>query len=142
MVLKNRAWINVGSVVPPPPPGGGCTYTIGYWKNHPDDWPLEQVAIGGVMYSKADAIKKILKARPRGDATIILARQLLAALLNEAAGADTREVLVAMAQADAWLVAHPLGSDPGGDSRCLALELAKLLDDFNNGRIGPGHCED
>ncbi|GAF95082.1 unnamed protein product, partial [marine sediment metagenome] len=33
-----------------------CTYTMGYWKNHPDAWPMGSITIGGVSYDKAVAI--------------------------------------------------------------------------------------
>ena len=31
-------------------PGTG---TPGYWKNHPDAWPVDSITVGGVSYSKA-----------------------------------------------------------------------------------------
>ena len=37
----------------PPPPGTG---TPGYWKNHPDAWPVAVITIGGETYTKGDAI--------------------------------------------------------------------------------------
>jgi hypothetical protein len=35
------------------PPGTG---TPGYWKNHPEAWPVQTVTVGGVSYTKAQAI--------------------------------------------------------------------------------------
>jgi hypothetical protein len=34
-------------------PGTG---TPGYWKNHPDAWPVSSITVGGVAYTKAQAI--------------------------------------------------------------------------------------
>ena len=39
-------------------PGTG---TPGYWKNHPDAWPVPSITIGGVTYLKADAITALSK---------------------------------------------------------------------------------
>ncbi|NQT87564.1 hypothetical protein HQ560_12415 [bacterium] len=124
-----------------PPPGGGCTYTQGFWKNHPDDWSLAELPLGGVVYTKAEALG-LLKTPPKGDATIILAHQLIAAKLNVASGADDAAVSAAILLADAWLEIHPVGDDPQGPSRDAGIDLASLLDEYNNGLIGPGHCDD
>jgi hypothetical protein len=35
-----------------------------------------------------------------------------------------------------------VGSNPRGPSRDAGIDLAGLLDDYNNGIIGPGHCDD
>jgi hypothetical protein len=34
-------------------PGTG---TPGYWKNHPDAWPVTQITVGGIVYTKVQAI--------------------------------------------------------------------------------------
>ena len=36
-----------------PNPGTG---TPGYWKNHPEAWPVATITVGGVTYTKAQAI--------------------------------------------------------------------------------------
>ena len=136
-VLRNRACI--GSPPSAPEPGKGCTHTIGYWKNHPQKWPVNTITIGGRTYTKCKALA-ILKKAPKGDATIILARQLIAAKLNIAAGADPTAVESVIAQADEWLAIHPIGSRPDGDSRQAGIDLAEILDDYNSGIIGPGPC--
>ncbi len=117
-----------------------CTLTQGFWKNHPEAWPVEAITIGGVTYTKTEAIA-ILSTPPKGgDATYILAHQLIAAELNVLNGADGSVVAATLADADAWLTAHPLGSAPKGADRQAGIALAEVLDDYNNGLIGPGHC--
>lgn len=116
-----------------------CTYTLGYWKNHPQAWPVESLVIGGQTYTHTQLIA-ILKKSPRGDATYILARQLIAAKLNIAQGADDSAVADVITEADAWLAEHPLGSKPRNPEREEGIAYAAILDDYNNGRIGPGHC--
>jgi len=118
-----------------------CTYTQGYWKNHPEAWPIEEITIGDVTYTQADAIA-ILKTAPRGgDATRILARQLIPAKLNVLQGADPSAVETTITDADTWLIAYPLGSDPSNPNRKEGIALSGVLDDYNNGITGPGHCD-
>ncbi|MBI4514453.1 MAG: hypothetical protein HY699_01375 [Deltaproteobacteria bacterium] len=122
-------------------PDHGCTYTVGYWKNHPEAWPVDSITIGGVAYTKAEAIF-ILQTPTGGDATYILAHQLIAAKLNVLNGANGAAVADAIASADTWLAAHPLGSNPSDADRAYGIALAAVLDGYNNGVIGPGHCDD
>ena len=118
-----------------------CTYSKGYWKNHPEAWPVEEIEIGAVTHTKEEALD-ILKTPPKGDATYILAYQLIAAKLNVANGADLDEIDVTIEEADDWLSAHPLGSDPSDPDREEGILLAETLDNYNNGLLGPSHCED
>lgn len=116
-----------------------CTLTQGFWKNHEDAWLVEELLLGDVTYTK-DELLAILGTPPRGDATYILAHQLIAAKLNVASGADPTAIESAVAEGDAWLVANPLGSKPKGEARAAGLDLAATLDGYNNGVTGPGHC--
>jgi hypothetical protein len=119
----------------------GCTYTQGYWKNHPDAWPVDEIAIGGTTYSIEEAIA-ILETPPKGDATYILAHQLIAAKLNVLNGANLNDLGATIEDADAWLSAHPLGSKPQSPDREQGIAMAEILDSYNNGLLGPGPCED
>ncbi|MBV9792040.1 MAG: hypothetical protein JOZ51_27895, partial [Chloroflexi bacterium] len=131
------------TTVPPTatPPGDNCTYTIGYWKNHAEDWPANSLTLGGVTYTKAQLLN-ILNTPPRGDATYIVAHQLIAVKLNIASGADPSAIAATVTAADNWLRANPLGSNPSGSARDQGVALGQKLDDYNNGVIGPGHCGD
>ena len=82
--------------------GGTCTLTQGYWKNHPDDWPVGSLTIGGDVYTEAELLV-LLDTPPRGDASLILAHQLIAAMLNVEAGASAP---AALADARAFLTAN------------------------------------
>ena len=118
-----------------------CTYTLGYWKNHPDAWPVQEITIGNETYTKEEAIA-ILETPTDGDATYILAHQLIPAKLNVLNGADPSAVETTIADADEWLIEHPLGGDPADPDRAQGIALAETLDAYNNGEIGPGHCGD
>ncbi len=116
-----------------------CSLTQGFWKNHGEAWPVEELILGGTTYTKAQLLV-ILMTAPRGDATYILIHQLIAARLNVASGADPTAIADTLVAADAWLAANPLGSKPTDAARDAGIALAALLDDYNNGVTGPGHC--
>ena len=121
-----------------------CTLTLGYWKNHsrhadnPSQnipWPIDEDTLlcGETWFN-------ILHTEPEGSAWYILAHQWIAAMLNEASGASTDDLNGALDEAGD-LLADNCGGLSGKDED-RALELADLLDDYNNGVIGPGHCDD
>lgn len=120
----------------------GCVHSQGYWKNHADAWPTDQLEVGGASVDK-DLALEILHTSPKGDATIILAHQLIAAKLNLISGATQVEsVSEAIAQADAWMGANPIGSDPSDEPRSEGIELADLLEAYNSGKAGATSCDD
>jgi len=118
-----------------------CTHGVGYWKSHSDAWPVEEITVGGVAYTKAVAMS-ILDTASGGDATYILARQLIATKLNLLRGADASALETTVMDADGWLSAHPLGTDPSDPDRADGIALAETLDQYNDGEIGPGSCDD
>jgi hypothetical protein len=128
----------MGPIITTPPSGGGNgTGTIGYWKNHPDAWPLTSVTLGGVTYTQAQAIS-ILGVAVKGDKSISLAKQLIAAKLNVADGNDASCISATITAADQWLIAHGgVGSGQkqwdGGDI------LHDELDAYNNGELCAPH---
>ena len=121
-------------------PAQNCTYTQGYWKNHPAAWPVGSLMLGNVNYTAAELLS-ILNTPAGGNGLIILAHQLIAAKLNIANGADPTFINPTITSADAAignLVCPPVGGDflaPGSTSAD-----AHGLDDWNNGLTGPGHC--
>jgi hypothetical protein len=111
--------------------GGTVTCTLGFWKNHPEEWTnLDPNAIPG--WGGGNTYLQIFGIAPQhGDASIILAHAYLAAVLNTGAPAAD------LASALALLTAHPVGSgdlvakknaDP---DRALALTVAASLQAFN-----------
>uniref|UniRef100_A0A832I693 Uncharacterized protein n=1 Tax=Eiseniibacteriota bacterium TaxID=2212470 RepID=A0A832I693_UNCEI len=117
-----------------------CTYTIGYWKNHPSAWPVLNLTLGTVNYTQAQLLS-ILASPVKGNGLVSLAHQLIAAKLNVANGADPSAAAAAIAAADALiggLVVPPVGAGYLPPSATSA--TTQILDDYNNGIIGPGHC--
>ena len=123
--------------VPPTSCNTITTATIGYWKNHPTAWPVTSLVLGGVTFSQADAIS-ILKRSPRGDKSIIMAQQLIAAKLNVAAGACHDCVDATITAADAWLTSHG-GVASGVTSWDNGEELHETLEDYNEGELCAAH---
>ena len=126
---------------------GGCTYTQGYWKNHASAWPVMSLTIGGVVYGQQQLLA-LLDTSPGGDASLILAHQLIAALLNVANGAvPSAAVQQAINDAQAWMAANkgsnaalPYGLPAGSVAGNQATALTDTLDSFNSGGAGTPHC--
>jgi hypothetical protein len=113
----------------------------GYWKNHPEAWPVQSVRLGGVGYDKAHAIQ-VMRLPEKGDKTKNLFRHLLAARLNVLAGNDSSCIEASITRADAWLMRNPVGSNVRGNSRAWK-EIAGVvvrLDAYNSGLLcAPSH---
>lgn len=120
--------------------GEDCTYTIGYWKNHPAAWPVSSLMLGSVNYTAAQ-LMNILNAPVAGNGLVSLAHQLIAAKLNLANGASPTTIAGTIAAADLQigaLVIPPVGA--GYLHPSTTSSKTQMLDDFNNGVSGPGHC--
>jgi hypothetical protein len=131
-----------------PPPTLGCTRTQGYWKNHEQDW--DEVADGKpfltttIFYNSGVSYLTILKTPPKGgNAYLQLAHQFIAASLNVNGGSSgVAAVDAALAGADAYFAGAAAGiPNPTGATRSQLQAWATTLDDFNNGKTGPGHCD-
>ena len=125
----------------PPKEDKGCTLTQGYWKNHPEDWPVVALTLGTVTYTQAQLLA-ILNTPVKGNGLISLAHQLIAAKLNIADGADDSDIDDAIEDADnliGSLVIPPVGS--GFISPSETSDLIGDLTDFNEGETGPGSCD-
>jgi hypothetical protein len=122
--------------------GSSCTYSQGYWRNHPNAWPVTSLTLGTVTYQAAE-LMAILENPAEGNGLIILAHQLIAAKLNIANGADPTAVQQTLIDADAMiaaLVIPPIGTDSLLPSQTSG--LTETLTQYNEGTIGPGHCND
>lgn len=119
----------------------GCTFTQGYWKNHESSWLTNSLNLGNIVYNQSQLLK-IFNTAPKGDDLFILAHQLIAAKLNILAGANPASVSVVISNADNIInnVNLNLGTQKNRKIN-TANNLAGILDQFNNGVIGPGHCK-
>lgn len=117
--------------------GYGCEpRTPGYWKNHPESWPVEDITIGDITYLKADAIT-IMKMPTNGDKTYNMFEQLVAAKLNVIKGCDSGCIDEVIEDADAWMVSYQVGSGVTANSPAWKQgePLFMMLDDYNNGKL-------
>jgi hypothetical protein len=121
------------------PPGTG---TRGYWVNHPAAWPVNSLYLGGVFYTKNDAIA-VLQRATKGDMTYAMAAQLIATKLNLAGGNQSSCITSTVVNADAWMAQHPVGSNVKGNSSAwnVGEPLHNTLDDYNNGRLCAQHID-
>lgn len=120
--------------VPIDPPGTG---TPGYWKNHPEAWPTDEIELGGWLYTLDEAID-ILNTPIRGDKSYSLAHALISATLNVDIGNPSSCIDDTIAEAHEWLTVNELGSNVRGNSRAWRQggdDLLNLLDAYNNGEL-------
>lgn len=126
---------------PPPPPMHGCTREVNWWEDHHanargskrNPWPIsESTRLCG------DRWIDILDRSARGSAWYELAHQYIGARLNIAEGASsTPDVTAAITRAGQLLGACSISRN----NRDLAEDLASLLEVYNIGQTGPGHCD-
>jgi hypothetical protein len=127
-----------------------CTYTQGYWGTHgsvdcakgnnQNVWPVTSLIVGTTAYN-ATELCSIFQTQAMGNGLIALAHQLIAAKLNIANGAPDTDVAVAISDADTLIgsfVISPVGD--GYLSPADTSALTEALTQFNEGTIGPGHC--
>lgn len=108
----------------------------GYWKNHPDAWPVDSLVIGNRTFSKAQ-ILFFMRLGEAGDKTKHLFRELVAAKLNVAAGNDDSCIKDTIAAVDACLVRFPVCSGLKASSATWKRisSAVKRLSDYNNGLL-------
>jgi hypothetical protein len=148
------AWIASGlSIVPEQPPGDGCTLTQGYWKTHSEFGPAPYDATWAELPNGASTPffqtgltwKQMFDTTPSGSAYPILAHQWMAATLSGLAGADTSAVTAELATGQALLEMYDgnpkSAADITKDVKKQFTAVAEKLDAYNNGLIGPGHCD-
>jgi hypothetical protein len=119
-------------------PGTG---TPGYWMNHPEAWPVQQIVIGGVMYTKSRAIA-LLQAPGNKDKTYTMFSSLLSAKLNVQVGNNAECVSSTIAKADQWMADYgPVGNGVHASSYAWKVgePFHRLMDNYNNGMLCAAH---
>ena len=124
----------------------GCTFTQGYYKNHESyvqqilgpNGTLNIGTLASPFLLTAAQIDANLETPPKkGDAFYILTHQLITAELNILGGGSAPAVVQqAIADANALLADKVITAA----ERDQAIALSAILDDYNNGLTGPGHC--
>lgn len=118
----------------------GCTNTLGYYRHR---------GIGLLpalhFFQSGHTWLEVLDATPKhGNAYYILARQYIAAAINAKAASTTADVDAALAGAATYFGKATPGdwSAHGSYSKHQLTAWADILDAYNNGATGPGHCHD
>jgi hypothetical protein len=112
-------------------------FTQGYWKNHQVAWQDGTgLTLGTNVYTNAQ-LETILRAPVHGDASMELAHQLIAALLNIANGTDATPIQTALDTANSLIGSGiiPQSIDPSSPLGQQMEDAASILDEFNNGDI-------
>lgn len=134
----------------------GCSLTPGYWKTHSrrrpapydDTWvQLGPAQENTLFFLSGQTYYQVLWQAPKGNAYYILAHAWIATTLNGLNGASMPTEVQqgwqeAMTLFQAWTPAQIAAQKGGQQPRKRFLELAGLLDMYNNGLIGPGHCSE
>jgi hypothetical protein len=134
------SWVAAALSVPLSPTTDGVgAGTPGYWMNHVENWPVDEIAVGGTKYSKDEAAST-MRLPVRGDMSLLMYMHLVAAQLNVAAGAESSCVTDSIAAADAWMETNgPTGSNVGAGGPNspwrVGEPIKNSLDEYNNGRL-------
>ncbi len=131
------------------PCADGCTLTPGYWKTHSKYGPAPYDATWALLgedsafFLSGQSNYQVLWTSPAGgNAYYILAHAYLAAKLNGLNGAATTPAVdAAMAYAESFFGSYTPTSTLSRAVRNTAIANADLLDNYNNGLVGPGHCD-
>lgn len=139
---------------------GGCTLTLGYWKTHSSEGPAPYDDAWGLIgpdehltyfLGSGQTYLDVLWTPPRRNAWYILARQYIAAQMNMLNGASVpSDVQDAFDRATDLLSEYDADGPktpgenfiPKSKDRRKAVKAAKVLDQYNNGLLGPGHCDE
>jgi hypothetical protein len=115
-----------------------CPLSQGYWKNHASAWPVQSLSLGGKSYTKAEAIA-LLNTPVKGDASLILAYQLIAAKVNIANGADPTPAQSAVATGDTLFSQFsgklPYNVKSSSTTGVAMTNTGSVLDGYNTGQL-------
>ncbi|MFZ6031095.1 MAG: DUF7507 domain-containing protein [Chloroflexota bacterium] len=114
-----------------------CTFPMTYWREQPDLLP-DYLKIEYISFSRSDAIL-LMNSNPKY-VSIDLFQQYYAAYVNTTKGSDPTEVEEELQAARQWLYDHSFGSTLTEEDMQQAYDLARTLEYYNNGQIGPGLC--
>ena len=103
---------------------------------------MSSLSLGTVSYTQSQLLQ-ILNQPAQGNGLVVVAHQLIAAKLNIAHGADPADAAQAISDADTMIggfVVPPIGANYLPPSQTD--NLTEALTEYNEGTIGPGHCDD
>lgn len=128
-----RVTITVPNVEDPEPPEPPLVEprSQGYWKTHPNDWPMGY-SPDALFFASNRTWLQVLWTASRGNMYYILAYQYIAAVLNVANGvAAPQEVLTAISTANTWFTGRNPNTPLTNAERIQIEALKDLLEAFN-----------
>lgn len=145
--ITGQAWVSFegghGAVVTfhnVPVTSTGCTYTQGFYKNKG-----ASLLPAGNYYASGQTYLGVLQTPPKGNAYYILAHQFIAATLNAKSASVPADVQTALTQSGAYFASGGITPSAPYTATYTKDKLtgwADLLGRYNEGLIGPGHCND
>jgi hypothetical protein len=119
--------------------GNKCPQAQGYWKNHPGLWRVSSLTLGTVTYNKTQLLR-ILNNSTTGDASVILAKAEIGALLSLANGSNPTPICDMIADANSALdgCTVPCKIGPKTTTGQRMVSDANTLDAYNNGLLTAG----
>jgi hypothetical protein len=111
-----------------------CARSPGYWKLHPEQWPVEYLILGDLEYDQPGLLE-LLDTSGSRDMANTVARHLIAVELDLAAGSDPL-ILPDVEEAHAYLAEYPPGSNPRRADRARGEELEMRLDAYYDPTCG------
>jgi len=118
--------------------GNRCPQNDAFWRQNPGAWSVNAMTLGNQVYTRGQ-LMPLLRAPLVTDASMALARQLIVATLNVAAGSDPRPICPELAQANDVLGSFenrlPYRVNVSTVAGRSMMDLATRLSGFNSGLI-------
>lgn len=107
-----------------------CTYTPGFWKNHPEEWPADNLDLGPNNYTAEELMYILHLPAEGGDLLLKMVHHLIAAKFNVLNGSDAY-IQEYIDMGDDFLVDYPLYSTLKGTARETAEDIKDHLAAYN-----------
>jgi hypothetical protein len=133
----------------------GCTLTQGYWKTHSEfgpapydnTWAKLPNGASTTFFLSGQTWYQVFWTAPAGNVYYQLAHQYMAAVLNKLNGASSTSAVDAAITAatgffNTYTPAQAAAFAKQSTVRANALGWAGTLGSYNEGAIGPGHCDE
>jgi hypothetical protein len=106
------------------------TGTWGWWQANGTRWTVNVITVGGVSYTRNQAVS--VMGASGNDLCLKIARELIAAKLNVLNGNNASCIHQVIIDADAWLVANPIGTS--NPNTTTGNPIFRALQRYNTGQ--------
>ncbi len=120
-----------------------CPRPLGFWKNRPHRWPVDSLSLGSRTYNRTRLLV-LLNTPSRGDASLIMGKQLIAAKLNLTNASDPAPIEAGISDADRLLSGFagrlPYHVSTSSETGQSMTRIAEELERYNHGQSTPPVC--